>query len=232
MQPPRFTSTWGDEPDRVDRDRLPYAMATRSRSNLVESIDADEIPDDPRIVHGIAVPSRLVRVRGNVELAVPVDQCLHSEPSRCWARRRIRDQSIAMIEEPRLLALVELDAIAVLVDKAVVVAAQADQVSERGLATIGPVMDMVTLDEDAVAAAREAARRVSFQQRTLHRRGDRARLPTDGQRRAGLILDHVDDAAVAREATGRFRGNAGAIARDRERIGARSTDSPASRRQR
>ena len=81
-----------------------------------------------------------------------VDERTHPEPRRSWAWRRACDQPTAWIEEARLLLLVELDSIAVLVDKPMVMTAQADQIPERRLATIGPVVDVVTLDEDPIAA--------------------------------------------------------------------------------
>ncbi len=89
----------------------------------MQSIQTHEISDDPRVVHGIAVPPALIRFRGNVEIAVPIDERAHSEPRRCRSWGRIGDQPTLRIVEPWLLVLVELDPIAVLVNEAMMVIA-------------------------------------------------------------------------------------------------------------
>ena len=132
-------------------------------ADLLQSIQTHEVSDDPRVVHGIAVPQRLIRFRGNVEIAVPIDERAHSELRRCWPWGRVGDPLTLRIVEPWLLMFVELDSVAVLVNKAMVVIAEADQIPERGLTTIGPVVDVVTLDIDAIAATRESARGVARQ---------------------------------------------------------------------
>lgn len=65
---------------------------------------------------------------------------------------------------------------------------------------------MVALQEHAIRAARIGARTIALAQCTLQGSRDRAALATDRQRRAMLILNHLDDARVAAQPT---RGLAG-----------------------
>ena len=56
---------------------------------------------------------------------------------------------------------------------------------------------MVTFQEQAIRTPWIAAHSVALAQRALERPADRAAPAADRERRAMLILDHIDDARVA-----------------------------------
>jgi hypothetical protein len=68
------------------------------------------------------------------------------------------------------------------VDEAVVAAAEEDEVREAGLAALGPMSDVVAVDEAAVLAAGEAAASVADSQRAADGGGDRATEHSPGLR--------------------------------------------------
>ena len=75
---------------------------------------------------------------------------------------------------------------------------------------MGPVTDVMALAE-ANAAAGEAAAVVSVVERPPYRRGDRPGPGTDLDDMAVVAVSHHHPARVARDALGRFRGNARAV---------------------
>src|SRR5688572_13388289 len=105
----------------------------------------------------------------------------------------------------------ELDRAAVLVQEAMVERAERDRVLEAGVSAVGPVHDVVGLEVEAVRAAGKPARSIALQERPLHRARDRAPLAADGERRAVLVLDDLDHAAIAAQAASRLRRDAGAV---------------------
>ena len=78
------------------------------------------------------------------------------------------------------------------------------------MASIGPVTDVMSLAE-ANPAARKAAATVAMVERAPDRRRDRAGPGRDLDRAAVPAVLHHHAARVARQAPGRFRGNAHAI---------------------
>ena len=90
-------------------------------------------------------------------------------------------------------------------------AAQQYQVLQAGVATIGPVLDVVTIDEMGIGAAGEAATVVSEAQRPADGGRNGPGFTADGQRFAVFILGQLDEGAVAGNAAGCFRGNMWAV---------------------
>jgi hypothetical protein len=80
---------------------------------------------------------------------------------------------------------------------------------------------MVGLEVEAVRTAGKLAGPITLQERPLHRARDRASLAADGERRAMLVLDDLDHAAVAAQAASRLRGDAGAVREARHVAGIR-----------
>ena len=92
---------------------------------------------------------------------------------RLRARRDGVDLVAAGIEECRLTVGIELNADAEGVDRRMASGAQQCEVSERRLTTVGPVPEVVPLDEAAVVAAREATGAVTKQEGAAERGRDR-----------------------------------------------------------
>ena len=102
-------------------------------------------------------------------------------------------------------AIVEtLDHHAAFVHRAVMRAAQRDEIAEPGLAALGPVMDVMAVDVFLVSAAREDAALVAGFQRATQSRRDSPRLAADVERLTFAIFKDLDDTCVAREAAHRF----------------------------
>ena len=88
---------------------------------------------------------------------------------------------------------------------AMVEPAQRGQVRQLGLAAVRPVLDVVPVHVTLVIAAREHAAFVARGQCATQRRRNTARLATDIERLALLVLGDLDLAAVARRGDARFR---------------------------
>ena len=98
----------------------------------------------------------------------------------------------------------------VLVYRPVMQAAQKKQIVQPGVATVGPVFDVMCVTEPE-ATAREAAALVSAVERPPDSRWDHARLPSDIEHGSFGVVSHDDTAGVASQPPGRFRGNANAL---------------------
>ena len=81
-----------------------------------------------------------------------------------------------------------------------VMRAEQREVLEARVAAVGPMVDVMRVDEARAAAARERAAAIARPERAPERRRHRALLAADVERRAALVLDDRDQAAVAREA--------------------------------
>jgi hypothetical protein len=82
---------------------------------------------------------------------------------------------------------------------AVVITADQYAIHQAGLATICPVLDMVSFQKNPVRAARERAHRIPLVQRALEPSPDRTPLPPNQQRRPVVVLDDLDHAGIAAE---------------------------------
>ena len=110
------------------------------------------------------------------------------------------------------LAVLALAAIvATLVNQVVMEATQQHEVVETGLTTVGPVLDVMTVNELVMGAAREAAAAVSGLQRTAHRGWDRAGTATNVEGLTGFVLGDLGPATIAGNPPRCLRGNVGAV---------------------
>src|SRR5262249_60077746 len=89
-------------------------------------------------------------------------------------------------------------------------ATEQGEVREHRRSALSPVNDVMTLSEPH-AAAREATTLVAMVQRSSDRRRDRACPGGDLYDTTVLGMLHHDAAGIARQASGRFRGNVGAV---------------------
>ena len=105
-------------------------------------------------------------------------------------------------------AIVEsLDDNPTLMHKAVVEAAQAQQVGLPGLAAVSPVVDMVGIHEAGIGAAGKSAAFVACFQRSTQGWGNGSGLAADVEGLALVVLDSRDDAGVAGKAACGFGGD-------------------------
>ena len=116
--------------------------------------------------------------------------------------------------EPERAVGLSIHLIALLVDRAMVSATEQRKVRERGRAPLGPVMEVMPLAERD-GAAREATGLVPVVERAPQRRRNRPGPRPDVHDAPVLIVLHHHPARVARQAPGRFRGNARAPFEDR-----------------
>jgi hypothetical protein len=92
----------------------------------------------------------------------------------------------------------------------VVVAAEQDEVVQTGLTALGPVADVMGIDEPPPLAAGELAASVAREQRPADRGRDRTRSSPDAERFA-VSLDQGDERAIAGETPGGFRRDPRAV---------------------
>ena len=96
------------------------------------------------------------------------------------------------------------------VNQPVVPAAQQHEVVHASLAAVGPVADVVGVDETGAGTAGEAAALVAVVQGAADGGRDGAGFASDIQRFAPGGLVPMDDGGIAGQAPGRFRGNVAA----------------------
>ena len=89
------------------------------------------------------------------------------------------------------------DAEAALVHQPVMLAAQQDEIADRGFAAIRPVANMMRIDEAVMVAARKAAAAVARDQGPAHRWRHRAGPAPDIERITRVVLGDPKQAAVA-----------------------------------
>jgi hypothetical protein len=98
----------------------------------------------------------------------------------------------------------------VLVDEGVVPSTGENEVAERGLAAVGPVLDVVGVEEEDVGAAGEGALVLLAEvEGATDSGGNRAGAAADVENVAAVVLDDLDEGGVAAEAARRLRGDAG-----------------------
>jgi hypothetical protein len=100
---------------------------------------------------------------------------------------------------------------AAFMDRPVMRPAQQHQICQARGTAIGPVDDVMSVDEAPLRAAREATAPIADAQRPRNRRRNLPCAPPDVQHVALAILVHARPAAVARHPPRRFRGNVGAV---------------------
>ena len=148
----------------------------------------------------------------------PLRLVLHPESldgigGHCGWRRDVGKRSAVRAPEPESSVGLSIDLIALLVDRAVMPATEQGQVRERGGAAARPVAEVMALAERE-PAAREATGPVSMVKGAPQGRGNRPRPGADLHEAPGIIMAHDHAAGVARQALGRFRGNAHAVLED------------------
>ena len=90
------------------------------------------------------------------------------------------------------------------VHKPVVMRAEQHEIADGRLAACRPMLDVMRMHVEPIATAREGAAAVARPERTAQLRRDDALLAPDVERRAVMILNDLDDAAVAGEAAQDF----------------------------
>jgi hypothetical protein len=105
------------------------------------------------------------------------------------------------IVEAELAGLALDDLVSALMDICVMGTTEQGEIVYLGLAAIGPVLDVVTIEIEAMIAAGEAAGGISQQQGALDRGGDGAGPAADGQRLPSGIDGGLDKAAITGEPT-------------------------------
>ena len=94
---------------------------------------------------------------------------------------------------------------AAFMDERVMSGAQQNQVIDRGLATVRPVLDMMAIEEALViAAGKRAAMIVTGSYHPGYRFGDDTRLAADAQRLCVVIFGNDDRLTVTAQAPDRF----------------------------
>ena len=123
-----------------------------------------------------------------------------------WSWRDIGQRAPVGSGEPKRAVLRALDAVAFLVNRAVMAPAEQDEIRQRRRPSLGPVMHVMGLAA-AYLAAREATGPITMAQSPPERGRDGARPGPDLHGPAVLIVPHHHPARIARKALRRSRGN-------------------------
>ena len=171
--------------------------------------------DRPAHIQSLAQPGRAGRPRVEAE---PLRVVLRPERldrigGHRGRRRDLGQRPAVRPPEPERAVGLSIDLIALLVDRAVVPATEQSEVRERGRAALCPVTDVMPLAERQ-PAAREATAAVPVVERAPQRRGNRPGPGPDFHGAPVLVVPHDHAARVARQAPGRFRGNARPVLED------------------
>jgi len=105
-----------------------------------------------------------VRVQGKPIRIVSRSQNLHGIAAHLRSRRDLGQEPPVRPAEPKLAIRLSIELIALLVDRAMVAAAEQSEIRERGGAALRPVMDVMPLP-DPNAAARKATATVPMVER-------------------------------------------------------------------
>ena len=87
--------------------------------------------------------------------------------------------------------------------------AEQDEVVERGLAALGPVLDVMAVQAVGCGAAGEVASAVTARERAAYGWRDAAGAPPDAQRLGNRPIDDGDDAGIAAQPPGGLRRDGG-----------------------
>jgi len=165
--------------------------------------------DRPAQIQALSQPSRARRPRVEAESQrlVPRSEGLDRiGRDRNWRRNLGQGPAVGSPEPERAVGP-SIDLVPLLVNRAVVPATEQGEVRQRGGTAFGPVTDVMSLAERE-AAAREAAAAVPVKERAPQRRRNRPGPGPNFHEAAVLIVPHHHPARIARQAPGRFRGNA------------------------
>jgi len=129
-------------------------------------------------------------------------------------RRRDLGQGPAVgAPEPERTVGLSINLVTLLVDGAMVLAAEQSEVRECGRAALGPMVQVMPL-ADPDATAREAAALVPVQERAPQRRGNRPGPGANFHDAPVLVVPHHDPARITRQAPRRFCRNARPVPED------------------
>ena len=172
--------------------------------------------DRPSHVQPLPEPAGAGRPRGEAEALRVVTRAerVHGMVWHRGRRRHLRQRAAVRPSEAQGPVGPARDPISLFVHSAVMQAAQQGEIRERGRAPVRPVPEVMPLSETD-AAAREAAAPVPMVERSQQGGGNRPGPGLDLQQAPGFIMAHHHPAGVARQAPGRFRGNACAVFQDR-----------------
>jgi len=129
---------------------------------------------------------------------------LRRHGTRCWHLGQLPSVGAS---ESQAIVRVTFDLVSLLVDRAVMPSTEQRQVGERCRATLRPVVKMMALG-DPNPAAGEAAAPVPLLERSSERRRDGPGSRPDLHHASLAVVPQHHPARVARQALGRFRGNA------------------------
>ena len=165
--------------------------------------------DRPDDIQAFPEPARArrPRVESKSQRFVPRPQSRDRIRGQRDRRRDVGQQAAVRPPEPERAVGLGIDAIALLVDRAVVSATEEREVGERGRAALRPVADVMPLAQRQ-PAAREAAAAVAMVKRAPQRRRNRPRPRPDLHDAPVRVVPHDHAAGVTRQALGRLRGNA------------------------
>jgi hypothetical protein len=172
------------------------------------------VQDVDRPTHIQALPEPASARRPSVETK-PLRFMRHPESLDGLLRHRGRRRHLrqgAAIRPPKSQSPVgpARDLVALLVHGPVMPAAEEREVRERGRTAVRPVAEMMPLAE-ADTAAREAATPVPKVERSTQGGRNGSSPGTDLQQAPIVVVAHDYPTGVARQALGRFRGNARAV---------------------
>ena len=161
--------------------------------------------DRPADIEGLPQPARHRGPRVETEALsfVSCSHALHRIAGHARRRRDIRQGPAIRTTELKLAVRPPIDLITLLMDGAMMPAAQQGEVRERGRASLGPMTDVVAL-ADAHCAAREAAAPVTVEQRPPDRRGNGPGTSCDFDDAPVPRVPHHHAAGVAGQLPGRF----------------------------
>ena len=168
--------------------------------------------DRPGKIQLFTVPAGRHTVPVDVD-AVSLETCVGRGeccacPSRCRGRRDKRPA--AGVGEPHVTIFPKLDREALLVHCAVVPPTQQHKIAEPGCAPVGPVPYVVGVAVTGFAS-RKTATAVTGSQRPSDCRRNGAGLTPDIEYGSRLVMPHDDGGRVARDASGRLRGDADTV---------------------
>src|SRR3954463_15211715 len=123
--------------------------------------------DDRTVVDWPAIPLAGDRVSVDPERIVHRADPRPAEIRHRRTPRHRGHQATMRIAEARSLIFPELDRVSVFMDIAMVQATEQGRILQAGLAPVGPVLDMVTFQEDPMCTSGVRTCRIALVQRTL-----------------------------------------------------------------
>ena len=124
--------------------------------------------------------------------------------------RRLDGQPVR-IGEPERAVIKALHVEPAFVHQPVMGRTKEDEIVQRGLAAVGPVLDVMAVEPVGGGAAGEAAPAVAVRERAAYRRRDAAGTAPDAERFAIRTIHHGDDAGIAAQPSGGLCRDGGAV---------------------